>query len=60
MRHVGIKVCDIPTYEVFPNLESFQTEFEGKVAEPQCLLALEFPLKVTPSRWWFVHKQYIS
>ena len=34
MRRVGTKVCDLPTYEGFPNLESFLTEFEEKVSGP--------------------------
>ena len=50
MQWVGIKVCDIPTYEGFPNLEYFLTEFEEKVTEPQRLITLEFALKDTPAR----------
>ena len=54
---VGTEVCDIPTYEGFPNLEYFLTQFKEKVTEPQFLLALEFALKDTPARWWVAHKQ---
>ena len=35
VQWVGIEVSDIPTYEVFPNLEYFLTEFEERVTEPQ-------------------------
>ena len=60
MQRVSTKVCDLPTYEGLPNLESFLTEFEEKVTEPQRLLALDFTLKATPARWWVTHKQSIS
>ena len=60
IRWVGIEVCDIPTYEGFPNLEYFLTEFEEKVTKPQHLLALDFALKDTLARWWVSHKQTIS
>ena len=60
LRWVGTKVCDLPTYEGLPNLYTFITEFEDKVLEPQCLLALTIALKATPTRWWVAHKQYIS
>ena len=33
MRLVGIEACDLPTYEVFPSLEYFLTEFEEKLTE---------------------------
>ena len=56
VRQVGIEVCDIPTYEGLPNLESFFTKFEEKVSKPQRLLALDFAFKATPARWWVVHK----
>ena len=60
MRRVGIEVCDLPAYEGFPKLDYYLIEFEEKVVEPQRLLALDFALKDTPSRWWVTHKQSIS
>ena len=56
MRWVGVKVCDMPTYEGIPNLDSFLTKFEEKVTKLQHLLALEFSLKDTPTTWWVAHK----
>ena len=50
VRRVGIQVCDLPTYEGLPNLDMFLTEFEGKVLEPQRMLALDVALKATPTR----------
>ena len=60
VRWVGIKVSDQPTYEDLPNLASFMTEFEEKVAKHQRLSALDFALKATPARWWVAHKESIS
>ena len=60
VRRVGTEVCDMPTYEYFPLLESFLIEFEEKVTKPQRLLAPEFALKATPAKWWVVNKQTIS
>ena len=60
VQRVGTKVCGMPTYEGFPKLESFATEFEEKVIEPHILLYLYFALKATPSRWWVEHKKNIS
>ena len=42
------------------NLDTFLTEFEEKVLEPQRLLALDVALKATPTRLWVSHKQSIS
>ena len=44
------------TLEGLPNLETFLTEFEERVTEPQRLSALDFALKYTPARWWVSHK----
>ena len=60
LRWVGTEVCDLPTYEGLPNLESFLTNFEEKVSEPQRLLSLDVALKDTIARWWVSHKQSIS
>ena len=60
MQRLGTKVCDIPTYEFLPILESFLAEFEERVSEPHRLLALDFALKDTPTRWCVAHKQTIS
>ena len=57
---VGTKVCDLPTYEGLPNLDTFLIEFEDKVLEPQRLLALDVALKATLTKWWVAHKQSIS
>ena len=51
VQWVGTEVCDLPTYEGLPNLESFLTKFEEKQYEPQWLLALDVALKDTPARW---------
>ena len=59
VRWVGIEVSDLPKYEGLPNLAYFLIEFEEKVIEPQCLFALEFPLKATLARWWVTHKESI-
>ena len=56
MWWVGTNVCDLTTYEGFPNLETFFVEFEEKVFEPHHLLSLDFSLKATPARWWVMHK----
>ena len=56
MGRVGTEVCDLPTYENLPNLESFLTEFEEKLSKSQCLLAMDFALKTTPAIWWIAHK----
>ena len=50
VRQVGIEVCNIPTYEGLPNLESFLTEFKEKVYEPHRLLSLDVELKGTLAR----------
>ena len=47
MRRVGTKVCDLPTYEGFLNLDCFLKKIEEKVIEPQRLLAFDFALKAT-------------
>ena len=60
VRQVGTEVCDLPTYEEFPNLDTFLAEFEEKVLEPQRLLALDVALKATPTRWWVSHKESIT
>ena len=60
LRWVGTEVFDIPSCKGLPNLDTFFTEFEDKVLEPQQFLALDLSLKATPTRWWVVHKQSIS
>ena len=30
VRRVGTQVCDLPAYELFPNLDTFLTEFKEK------------------------------
>ena len=35
LQSVGIEVCDLPNYEGLLNMETFLTEFEDKVLEPQ-------------------------
>jgi len=42
------------------SVESFFMRFEGLVVEPQRLLALDISLRVTPARWWTVHKVSIN
>ena len=59
VRRVSIEVCDLPTYEGLPYLDSFLIDFEGKVYEPQCLLALDVALKATHARWWAAYKHII-
>ena len=59
VQWVGTEVCDLPTEEGLPNLESFLTDFEDKVIENQHLLSLELALKDTPARWWVAHKKTI-
>ena len=60
MQRVGYEASKLPTYEGLPNLASFLIDFEVKVTESQCLSALDFVLKSTPTRWWGMHKEYIS
>ena len=60
VQQVGTELCDLPTYEGFPNLDTFLAEFEDKVLEPQCLLALDVALKSTSTRWWVSHNKSIS
>ena len=57
LRWVGTEVCDLPTYEGLPYLDTFLIEFEYKVLEPQHLLAMDVVLKATLAKWWIVHKQ---
>ena len=40
LRRVGTEVCDFPTYEELPNLDTFLVEFEVKVLEEHGFLAL--------------------
>ena len=60
VRHAGIEVIDLPTYEGLPNLAYFLTEFEEKFIEHQRLSTLDFVLNATPAIWWVTHKESIS
>ena len=60
MRWVGTKVCDLPTYEGLANFDTFLTEFEEKVLEPQHLLEMDVALNATPTKWCVAHKKSIS
>ena len=50
----------LPTYEGLHNLGAFLTEFEGLVIESQRLSTLDHVLKAMPTRWWGMHKQFIT
>ena len=52
---MGTEVCDLPTFERLPNLDTFIVDFEVKEPKQQRLLALDVSLKATPSRWWDAH-----
>ena len=60
VQHVENYVRDLATYEGLPNLVTFLTKFEGLVIESQCLFVLDHVLKATPTRWWGMHKQFIT
>ena len=51
------EIIELPIYEGLPELSGFLEEFEAKVFEPQCLVALGEALKATPTHWWEVHKE---
>ena len=57
--HVATETVELPIYEGLPILFEFFQEFEGKVFEPQRILALDVALKATLSRWWETHKRKI-
>ena len=60
LQWVGSEVCNLPTYEGLPNLDTFLIEFEDKIIEPHRLLALEVAMKETIASWWAMQKQSIS
>ena len=60
MRRVENQSRELPTYEGFPNIVTFLSEFEWMVIEPRSFFALDYVLKATPARWWGTHKQSIS
>ena len=59
LRHVATEIVELPIYERILELSRFLKEFEVKVIEPQCLLALGEALKATLARWWEAHKEKI-
>ena len=54
------ELCELPTYEGLPNLETFLNEFEGLVMESQHFFVLDHALKATIARWWGAHKKSIT
>ena len=46
LRWVGTKVCDFPTYEGLPNLDTFFVEFEVKFLEEHGFLASRLARRV--------------
>jgi hypothetical protein len=59
LRWIGTEVCDPPRYDRLTDVASFIREFELQISYQQRLLALDVTLKVTPTRWWVVHKDGI-
>ena len=53
------KIIELLIYEGLPEISRFLEEFEAKVYEPRCLLALGEALKATLACWWEVHKETI-
>ena len=55
-----MEVVQLPTYKGFFDFPEFLADFEDRVSEPQRLLALDDPLKATPTGWWVTHKKSIN
>ena len=59
LRHVVTGIIEFLIYEGLPELCGFLMEFEVKVSDPQCSVALGEALKATLAHWWEVHKETI-
>jgi hypothetical protein len=57
---IGIELCDPPKYDGLNNLSSFVKDFEFQIPVQQRLLALDFVLKATPTRWCATHNEGIE
>lgn len=56
LRCASSKVTKLPYYDGLTNVDMFLDEFEPKIPEDHRFQALELMLRITPTRWWGMHK----
>ena len=54
---IGSEVIPLPSYDGLTSLDSFLIEYDLKVPSTHKLLSLDVALKVSPTRWWNIHKK---
>lgn len=60
LRWIGTKVCIVPSFDGFNDLEKFISTYQVTIPEKDWLRALDVALKATSARWWTTHKAYIE